>query len=100
MADSTANPYFAFAGQILSGLDGIESGATPPEATNSPYDSDAQLLPETLIEAIEAFEGSALYRATLGDAFVDYLSHIKRAEWKRYLMTVSEWEQDEYFNLY
>ena len=100
VADSTANPYFAFAAQILSGLDGIERGAEPPEATTSPYESAAQLLPETLIEAIEAFENSQLYRATLGDAFVDYLSHIKRAEWKRYLMTVSEWEQDEYFNLY
>lgn len=100
VADPTANPYFAFAGQILSGLDGIERGVAPPDATNSPYDSGAQLLPESLIEALEAFDSSPLYRAALGDAFVDYLSHIKRAEWKRYLMTVSEWEQDEYFNLY
>ena len=100
VADSTANPYFAFAGQILAGLDGIKRGATPPEATNSPYDSKAQLLPQNLIAAIEAFETSAFYRDVLGDAFVDYLSHIKRAEWDRYLMTVSEWEQDEYFNLY
>ena len=30
VADSTANPYFALAFQILSGLDGLENGLTPP----------------------------------------------------------------------
>lgn len=97
--DTTANPYYALAGQILSGLDGLGKGASAPPATSKPYEG-ADRLPPSLIAAIEAFEASPLYRETLGDGFVDYLAHLKRAEWDRYLMTVSEWEQAEYFNLF
>lgn len=100
VADPTANPYFAFAAQILSGLDGIERGAEPPPPTISPYADDAARLPQSLIAAVDAFDTSALFRTSLGPAFVDYLVHIKRAEWERYLMTVSEWEQSEYFSLF
>ena len=100
VADSTVNPHYALAAQILSGLDGIKNNIVPPEATLSPYAENAQRLPRSLIAAVEAFESSSLFRETPGPAFVDYLAHIKRSEWERYLMTVSEWEQDEYFNLY
>lgn len=98
--DSTANPYYALAAQLLAGLDGIRSGLTPPAATTSPYDGPAELLPETLAEAIAAFDASPLYRATLGEDFVNYLLQIKRFEWARYLSAVSEWEQAEYFSLF
>lgn len=100
VADSTANPYFALTSQILSGLDGVTRGLVPPAPSVTPYDDAAAPLPQSLIAAIEAFETSNLYRATLGDGFVDYLAQIKRAEWDRYLMTVSDWEQAEYFNLF
>ena len=100
VADSTVNPHFALAAQILSGLDGIKQSTVPPEATASPYAENAKKLPQSMIEAVDAFNNSALFRETLGSAFVDYLTQIKRSEWERYLMTVSEWEQNEYFNLY
>ncbi len=100
VADSTVNPHFALASQVLSGLDGIKHNIVPPEATSSPYAEHGQRLPRTLIEAVECFDSSTLLRETPGAEFVDYLAHIKRSEWERYLMTVSEWEQDEYFNLY
>jgi glutamine synthetase len=98
--DTTANPYYAFASQLISGLHGITSGLNPPPPTLTPYDDDAALLPSTLAEAIDAFDTSGLYRAALGDDVVDYLLTIKRAEWARYLAQVSEWEQAEYFNLF
>jgi len=72
----------------------------PPDATASPYAVNTDRLPQSLIAAVESFDQSTLFRDTLGDAFVDYLVQIKRSEWERYLMTVSEWEQDEYFNLF
>lgn len=100
VADPTANPYFAFAAQIASGLDGIKRGLIPDAPTASPYADKAERLPQSLIAAIEAFEGSSVFKETFGALFVDYLAHIKRAEWERYLMTISEWEQDEYFNLF
>ncbi|MBN8291105.1 glutamine synthetase [Rhodobacter sp. NTK016B] len=100
VADTAANPYYALAGQILSGLDGLNRGATPPPPTLTPYAEDQTHLPATLEAAVHAFEASPLYAQTLGEDFVRYLAHLKRAEWARYLSTVSEWEQAEYFNLF
>lgn len=99
-ADTMANPYYAFASQIFAGLEGIAAGLTPPPPTETPYDDGHALLPTTLGAAIAAFDGSRLYRRTLGDEFVDYLCHLKRFEWDRYLASVSEWEQAEYFGLF
>ena len=78
----------------------MDRGLTAPPPVETPYDSDAVELPKSLIAAIERFEASAFYRKALGADVVDYLVRIKRAEWNRYLMTVSEWEQTEYFALY
>ena len=98
--DTTANPYFAFASQLICGLHGIVSGLEAPPPTLSPYDGDAVELPPTLAAAIDAFDQSEMYRQTLGNECVDYLVKIKRFEWDRYLATVSEWEQAEYFSLF
>ncbi|WP_299955144.1 glutamine synthetase family protein [uncultured Roseobacter sp.] len=98
--ESAANPYYAFASQILSGLDGLTHGRTPPPPVENPHDAGAEALPRSLGAAIDAFETSAFYRAALGSEVVDYLVRIKRAEWERYLAHVSDWEQAEYFGLY
>ena len=100
VGEPPANPYLYIASQILCGLDGVERDAKPPQAVEKPYKSDAEFLPNNLHTAIEAFAGSAFYRAALGDMFVDYLAHIKRAEWARYLSAVSDWEQREYFSTF
>ncbi|MEM8750319.1 MAG: glutamine synthetase family protein [Pseudomonadota bacterium] len=100
VAETAANPYFFFASQILSGLSGVDQKLAPPAACETPYGTDDQHLPTNLLDAIRAFETSALYRASLGDAFVDYLVKIKQAEWDRYALAVSHWEQSEYFSLY
>jgi glutamine synthetase len=95
--DSAANPYLYIASQLIAGLNGMEQGldAGPPDA--DPRDSQAPSLPKSLMEAIEAFGGSTLYRKALGDAFVDYLITIKRHEAERFLSAVTDWEQREYF---
>jgi glutamine synthetase len=100
VAETTANPYYFFASQILSGLDGVRRGLTPPDAVENPYEAQVEALPESLLSAIQKFEESEFYRTTLGDVFVDYLTTIRRAEWNRYHLAVSEWEQTEYFGLY
>lgn len=100
VAEPTANPYYYFASQILSGLDGLQRKLTAPPAVETPYDSNAEVLPDSLLSAIQHFEQSSFLRTELGDVFVDYLSRIRRSEWDRYHMTVSQWEQTEYFGLY
>ena len=100
VAESGANPYFALASQIACGLDGIEQSRVAPPPLVNPYEDIERRLPANLGAAIEAFAASETLRAAFGDAFVDYLTTIKRAEWQRYLDTVSEWEQAEYFDLF
>lgn len=98
VAEPAANPYLFFASQILSGLDGIERGLAAPAPVETPYSSTAKALPKSLIAAIERFEDSAFYRDKLGADIVSYFSTLKRAEWERYHLTVSDWEQREYFS--
>jgi glutamine synthetase len=100
VAEPAANPYYAFASQILSGLDGVRQGLTAPAPVETPYDAHAERLPESLLSAIQHFEGSTFYRSALGDECVNYLSRIRRAEWDRYQQTVSAWEQAEYFSIF
>jgi glutamine synthetase len=97
--DSAANPYLALAAQLIAGLDGITAGRRAPEPTLTPYCEGAAPLPANLGEAISGFGASALYRTALSDEVVDYLVQLKQFEWDRYLNTISEWEQAEYFNL-
>ena len=40
-----------------------------------------------------------LRKAALGEAFHSYYCTLKKAEWARYLDTLSEWEQTEYFSV-
>ncbi|MCY4304655.1 MAG: glutamine synthetase family protein [Aestuariivita sp.] len=99
VAEPAANPYYLFASQIFSGLDGINHGRTAPAPIETPYMSDVERLPANLQEAIKFFESSNLYSEALGTKFVTYLAQIKRAEWERYHSTVSQWEHYEYFSL-
>ena len=100
VAETAANPYYFFTSQILAGLDGIVTGASAPAPVEAPYEDGPDRLPANLQSAIHLMDGSTFYRATLGDAFVDYITTVRQAEWDRYHMAVSEWEQAEYFGLY
>lgn len=97
VAEPAANPYLAFAAQLRAGQDGLDRGLTPPPAVRDPYRSDAVHLPSDLGAAVDAFEANALWPTVFGAEFVPWLATIKRAEWRRYLSHVSEWEQREYY---
>lgn len=102
--DPAANPYLAFAVMLAAGLAGIEEGLeldAPCEDIDLGALSKKELeamgikrLPQSLDEAIDAFEGSVLMRETLGEKTHDYLVRAKNAEWKSYSRTVTQWELD------
>jgi glutamine synthetase len=94
-----ANPYLAMAAQIAAGLDGIDRAADPGPPADTPYESDAPLLPRSLPEALAALRADACLNAAFGGFFVDYLVRLKQAEIDRFLAEVTEWEQAEYFDL-
>lgn len=100
VAETAANPYYFFTSQILSGLDGIVTGTNAPEPVEAPYADGPARLPTNLLDAIRLMQGSTFYRSALGDEFVEYITTIRQAEWDRYHLAVSQWEQAEYFGLF
>ena len=99
IGEPAANPYLYMASQIIAGLDGIARKLDPGPSADTPYEAQAELLPKSLGEALDALRTSACFRHGLGDAFVDYFVAIKDAEIARFQSEVSEWEHREYFEL-
>jgi glutamine synthetase len=103
--DSACNPYLAFAVMLAAGMKGIEEGyALPDEATNNIFEmtpaaraeAGIDLLPQSLAEALDVMEGSALVRGALGEHVFDYFIRNKRREWNSYKEQVTPWELERY----
>ena len=90
----------ALAAALAAGLDGLERGCEPPP----PVDGDvyalppgaAPPLPETLGEATELLERSALARDWLGDDVVDHYVAMRRDELTAQATAVTDWETARY----
>ena len=106
VGEPAANPYLYIAAQIYAGLDGIAHRRDPGPSADTPYETQAPLLPKDLGEALAALRANAVLRKNLGAAFVDYYAHIKQAELARFKAEsiegpeVTAWEQNEYFDLF
>ncbi|MGB8605593.1 glutamine synthetase family protein [Bradyrhizobium sp.] len=100
IGEPAANPYLYMASQILSGLDGVDRMLDPGPSADTPYETQAALLPKSLQEAVVALKDDRFFREALGAGFVDYYAHIKNAEIERFRSEVSEWEQREYFEMF
>ncbi|MGD9935501.1 MAG: glutamine synthetase family protein, partial [Dehalococcoidia bacterium] len=106
--DPACNPYLAFAVMLAAGLDGIanERPLPPPVEENvfemAQADRDArglEMLPGSLIDAIEEAEATPFLRSALGDHVFESLIENKRIEWERYRRHVSDFELKEYLPL-
>jgi glutamine synthetase len=110
--EPAANPYLYAASQIVAGLAGIDGTIEPPPPNDEPYAAERPLLPKSLMEALDALEQEPLFRAALGDLFIDYFLKLKRNETGRFLRWLAEhglqdpgdettvWEQNEYFDFF
>jgi glutamine synthetase len=106
VGEPAANPYLYLASQVYAGLDGIACKSDPGPSADTPYETDAPLLPANLGEAVEALRADDCFRAGFGSGFVDYYTHIKQAELERFRKEqgespeVTPWEQKEYLDLF
>jgi glutamine synthetase len=100
VGEPAANPYLYMGSQVISGLDGIDTKLMPATVSDTPYEAQAEKLPLSLMEALDAFRGSDLYRQKLGQQFVEYFLKIKDAEVARFLSEVTDWEHREYFEMF
>jgi glutamine synthetase len=104
--DPACNPYLAFAAMLGAGLDGIEKGLPLPEPMEDENlfelgeaemrERGIDLLPGSLFEALQRFEGSDLMRETFGDhAYRSFLRN-KKVEWDQYRTQVTDYEVQRY----
>lgn len=107
--DPMANPYLALAVLLEAGLDGIVNKieAPAPVETNI-YAMSAEEraaagiidLPSTLHNALKALQSDEVVREALGDHIYSNFLEAKRIEWASYATFVSQWEIDNYLDLY
>ena len=107
IGEPAANPYLYLASQIACGLDGLAQKRDPGPSADTPYETEAPMMPKSLGEALDALRDNACFREAFGADFVDYYIRIKDAEIARYKAEVksdtadiTHWEQKEYFDLF
>lgn len=112
VGEPAANPYLYIAGQLVAGMNGVSEQLDPGEMTVDPHASDLPRLPQSLKEAVDALDASAVFRKEMGDEYINYFVALKRNEWRRYTEdlaangieddqnVVTDWEQREYFRNY
>jgi glutamine synthetase len=94
-----ANAYLAFAATLAAGLDGLQNEIEPPEMFSGDVYQAADLprVPESLREATNELEQSAMLRQAFGDGVVDHYVHFFRTEQRKYDEAVTGWERARYF---
>lgn len=95
------NPYLLLAVNIAAGLDGIKNKIDPGEAImgkniwnlsiKERKELGMILLPQNLLEAVEAFEADEVVRAGLGPIAEEYIK-LKKGEWGEFMRHVTPWE--------
>ena len=100
IGEPAANPYLYLASQVHAGLDGIARKLSAPAASDAPYSAQADKLPTSLSQALDALEGDTVMGAAFGQDFVDYYLQIKRFEASRFDAAIDkdEFSRREYFS--
>ncbi|GMA46647.1 type I glutamate--ammonia ligase [Tetragenococcus muriaticus] len=107
--DPTANPYLALSVLLQAGLDGIEKQLTPPAAVDrNIYHMNAKDranngihdLPSTLHNALKELDEDDLLKSALGKHIYTSFVEAKKQEWAAFQESVSEWEKEQYLELF
>ena len=94
------NPYLAFAATIAAGLHGIEHGLDPgPRFDGNAYAAtDVARVPDSIVDAIDAFAGSKVAADAFGADVHDHLLNTARQEWAHFNRAVTDWERRRNFD--
>lgn len=100
-AEPSANPYLYIAAQIIAGRDGVKKNIDPGKPTIGGYAAeDKPKLPMNIFEAIEGFKKDDVVKKELGETFANLLVKMKEFEVNRFMTSVTDWEMQEYFDMY
>lgn len=97
-----SNPYLVAAALLGAGLLGIEDGLElePPATPPAEEDPSKRPLPRTPEEALEKLEADERIVELLGEEFVRAYGAMRRHELARFADHVTDWELEEYLELY
>jgi len=100
---AASNPYLLAAAVLAAGLLGLEAKASlrdQSRETTSEDNSALQKFPQTLEAALDALGRDKAFQAALGEEFVRVFTAVKRHELARFHSHVTDWEVNEYLELY
>ncbi|AYW50006.1 type I glutamate--ammonia ligase [Tetragenococcus halophilus] len=107
--DPSANPYLALAALLEAGLDGVQNEMVAPEGVDrniyvmsEEERETAQIfdLPSTLHNALKELRDDEVMINALGTHIYENFVEAKQMEWAAFRQTVSDWERDQYLELY
>ena len=101
-ATGLSNPYISASATLAAGLLGIEGKYALPQTDDALAENNEQftLLPKTLERALEAFEADEKLCNVLGKPFSHLFCTVKKFEIERWRAHISNWEVNEYRELY
>lgn len=107
--DPSANPYLTMAVLLEAGLDGIRKETVPPAEVNrniyvmdeqERHEADITDLPSTLHNAMKELRKSEVMQGALGQHIYQNFMEAKRLEWHAFRQQVSDWEREQYLELF
>ncbi len=101
-ASGLSNPYLSVAAVVAAGLLGLKGKGKLPAQSKGPSEDDPkhEKLAGSLEEALDALEADKPLRKLLGEDFVQLFMSVKRAELARFRSHVTDWERNEYLEVY
>ncbi|MBX6322175.1 MAG: glutamine synthetase [Rhodospirillaceae bacterium] len=100
---AVSNPYLLAAATLAAGLLGVKAGSRlRDQARGMPSEDNPALpkLPPSLDAALDALEADREMRAMLGEDFIKVFVAVKRFELARFHAHITDWETNEYLELY
>jgi glutamine synthetase len=100
---AVGNPYLLAAAVLAAGLLGVQGKAKLRDQSRASTSEDNPVLerfPQTLDAALDALEADAALCSMLGEDFVGVFTAVKRHELARFHSHVTDWEVNEYLELY
>ncbi len=101
-ASGLSNPYLSAAAVLAAGLLGVKGRRPLQPGVEGPSEENLDLpkLAQSLEEGLDALEADAELRETLGEDLVHVFTTVKRFELARFHDHVTEWERNEYLEVY
>ena len=101
-ASGLSNPYLSIAAVIAAGLLGIEEKTELPTPSEGPSEDDPKhkKLGGSLEETLAALKKDKAMTDLLGEDLVKVFTAVKQAELDRFRSHVTDWERNEYLEVY